>query len=84
MQSLEAHFSQYVHTLRHDQPPGSDNSSYAPTPEGTEVERYLPWLARDGQLAREVAEAWNLVVDREEADVVKCPCERCSSVPINA
>lgn len=41
------------------------------------VARYLPWLAEDEELAQQVSDAWNTVVERGEADLVKCPCERC-------
>lgn len=40
---------------------------------------YLPWLQRDAQLAQKVADAWTAVVDRKEADVVKCECEQCEA-----
>lgn len=42
------------------------------------VQRYLPWLAEDAELAQQVADAWNAVVERGEADKVKCPCEKCT------
>lgn len=40
---------------------------------------YLPWLEEDAELAQQVADAWNAVVDRGEADVVKCKCEQCEA-----
>lgn len=39
-------------------------------------EGYLPWLEEAG-MAQQVADAWNSVVDRGEADKVKCPCVLC-------
>lgn len=41
---------------------------------------YLPWLAEDIELAQQVADAWNAVVARGEADVVKCGCEKCRAL----
>lgn len=41
------------------------------------IRLYLPWLANDELLAQQVANAWNAVVLRDEADRVKCPCLRC-------
>lgn len=35
---------------------------------------YLPWLHEDAALAKQVADAWNAVVRRGEADVVRCKC----------
>lgn len=43
------------------------------------VELYLPWLEQDAILAQKVADAWNSVVQRGEADSVKCRCEACNS-----
>lgn len=40
-------------------------------------ECYLPWLVRDVQLAQQVLEAWNAIVERGEADKVRCPCKEC-------
>lgn len=39
---------------------------------------YLPWLAEDGELAQQVAGTWNAVVQRGQADVVKCRCRLCN------
>lgn len=41
------------------------------------VELSLPWLKEDANLAQQVADAWNTVVERGEADVVKCACTQC-------
>lgn len=41
------------------------------------VERYLPWLEEDADLAQKVADAWNGVVERGGADLIKCRCDRC-------
>lgn len=41
------------------------------------VKCYLPWLAEDTVLAQPVVDAWHVIVDRGEADKVKCCCERC-------
>lgn len=41
------------------------------------IQRYLPWLSEDAELARRVADAWNAVVECGEADKVKCQCKRC-------
>lgn len=38
---------------------------------------YLPWL-KDIELAGQVADAWNAVVHRRQADKVKCPCKDCA------
>lgn len=39
---------------------------------------YLPWLEQDADLAQRVADAWNAVVERGEADLAKCCCLQCS------
>lgn len=44
------------------------------------IELYLPWL-EEAELAQQVADAWNAVVDRGEADVVKCWCDLCPGDP---
>lgn len=44
------------------------------------IELYLSWLHKDAELAQQVAEAWNEVVKRGEADVVKCTCEQCKAL----
>lgn len=36
------------------------------------VQLYTVWLVEDAELSRQVAEAWNLLVERGEADVVRC------------
>lgn len=41
------------------------------------ISYYLPWLHKDKELAQQIASAWNAVVERGEADVVKCKCSRC-------
>lgn len=41
------------------------------------VGRYLPWLTEDAGLAQEVSVAWNAVVERGEADRLRCLCNRC-------
>lgn len=42
------------------------------------VKRYFPWL-EDAELAGQVADAWNEVVKRGEADKIKCPCKKCKT-----
>lgn len=41
------------------------------------LELYLPWLTQDAALAQQVADAWNVVVERGEPDVIKCMCLQC-------
>lgn len=43
----------------------------------TPVKLYLPWL-QDEELAQEVADAWNRVVDQGEAEKVECRCDKCT------
>lgn len=43
------------------------------------IERFLPWLAEDAELAQQVAQVWNDIVDRGEADKVRCMCDMCST-----
>lgn len=38
---------------------------------------YLSWLEEDATLSQQVADAWNAVVARREADLVKCLCQEC-------
>lgn len=40
---------------------------------------YLEWLEENEELAKKVTQAWNEVVGRKEADVVKCLCKQCSA-----
>lgn len=42
------------------------------------VDLYLPWLAEDAGLAQQVADAWNAIAERNQADKVKCRCKRCN------
>lgn len=42
------------------------------------IELYLPWL-EDAELAQQVANAWNAIAERGEADLVKCECEKCAA-----
>lgn len=44
---------------------------------GTPFERYLAWLRDDAKLARQVAAAWNVVVDKGNADTFRCYCGKC-------
>lgn len=71
LQSLQSYFKEQggTPTPRWEQPQDSHQPS---------VWRYLPWLAEDAHLAGEVAEAWNAVVRRGEADRLKCNCRRCA------
>lgn len=45
------------------------------------LELYLQWLKEDETLAGLVADAWNAVVKRGEADLIECPCDTCRPVP---
>lgn len=38
---------------------------------------HLTWLEEDSDLAQQVAEVWNAVAQRREADFVKCRCKEC-------
>lgn len=44
---------------------------------GFAIWRYFPLLEGDSRLAQQVANAWNLIVERGEADIVKCICRKC-------
>lgn len=39
--------------------------------------QYLLWLRQDAELASRVADAWNAVVERGEANLGSCVCSRC-------
>lgn len=43
----------------------------------TPFAHYLAWLRDDAELARQVAEVWNAIVERGEADMVRCYCSKC-------
>lgn len=55
----------------------ADGSKREPGKPFAVIELYLPWLQDDPDLADDVADAWNAIVERGEADVVKCECELC-------
>lgn len=43
-----------------------------------QVKRYLPWLSEDADLAQQVADSWNSVVEsREATDIPLCKCLKC-------
>lgn len=44
------------------------------------IDLYLPLLERDPELAQRVADKWNEIVQRGEADIVKCRCDNCQAV----
>lgn len=44
------------------------------------AEPYLSWFERDAELAQQVSDAWNTVVERGEADERLCSCSKCRSV----
>lgn len=44
---------------------------------GQPVRRYLPWLQEDAALAQQVADAWNAVLERGEAEEQECDCRKC-------
>lgn len=48
-------------------------------PYDSPIDLYLPWLQEDADLAQQVADAWNAVVDRGDANVVKCNCHKCKA-----
>lgn len=52
--------------------PGLSLTSHRPV-----FEHYLPWLVQDADLAQQVLDVWNAIVERGEADKVRCPCEPC-------
>lgn len=41
-------------------------------------DEHLAWLEQDAKLSQQVADAWNAVVKRGEADVVECNCQVCA------
>lgn len=43
------------------------------------IERYLPWLTVDSELSQQVADAWNVLVEKGKADLVRCACNKCRS-----
>lgn len=40
---------------------------------------YLSWMIQDGNVAQHVVDAWNTLVEKGEADRVRCECPRCPS-----
>lgn len=44
---------------------------------GTPIELYFRWLRDDAQLAQHVADAWNAVVERGGAALLRCYCHKC-------
>lgn len=68
VQSLNAHFSD---DKMPEVAPLGGNWETQP------VERYLPWLEEDAELAQRVADAWNAVVRSGKADETVCSCSRC-------
>lgn len=84
MQSLSAHFSdaQCSYTgvpagLKELLLDCNGRSSY--WGDENAVRRYLHWFKDDAKLAEQVADAWNAVVKRGEADRVRCYCEKCNT-----
>lgn len=49
--------------------------------EGSTIDRYFAWL-QGAELAQQVADAWNNVVQRGDADHRKCSCSKC--LPLDA
>lgn len=43
------------------------------------IERHVPWLT-DVELAQQVSDAWNTVVERGGADFVGCHCVKCACI----
>lgn len=41
------------------------------------VARYLPWLEEDAELAQQVADVWNAIVEHGKADALECECFSC-------
>lgn len=52
---------------------------YAITRVSDAVSSYVEWLEEDEELAQEVTDAWNAVVEQREADLVQCRCKKCTS-----
>lgn len=70
VQALQSHFKKSgIPELTH---------SYRSPKEPAPVESYLPWLAEDEELAQQVADAWNKLVESGKADEIKCCCDKCS------
>lgn len=74
VQSLQAHF----HRLTKDM----HSFFHAVACEHPPITSYLRWLAEDAELAQQVANAWNEVVRRGEADAVLCECNKCKTVRV--
>lgn len=45
---------------------------------------YFRWLREDVKLAQQVADAWNAVVERGEADLCECYCLKCCTAARSA
>lgn len=41
------------------------------------ITHYLPWLVEDAELAQQVLDVWNNMVEQGEADKVECKCPSC-------
>lgn len=70
---------QDVQTLQHA-------SRWEPDSPYATIALYLPWLCEDEELAGQVADAWNAVVQRGQADTVgrNCMCRRCRHLRLAA
>lgn len=71
VQSLRSHFDQHDAPFLRPMPwEDKDNNP---------IGQYLSWLKEDADLAQQVADAWNAVLERGDADVIRCNCQRCKA-----
>lgn len=77
-QDVQSFYSSYSHDYIHEIVPleGERHEDEFEHP----LMRYLEWLAEDAEVAQRVADAWNAVVQRGQADDQGCSCDRCEDL----
>lgn len=70
IQAFQAHFKS------RGLPKLLSRTEYSPHP----IHLYLRWLSEDSKLAEQVADAWNKVVERGDADDPECLCKKCARI----
>lgn len=58
-------------------PLGDIEPTLDPDEEPHPLERYMDWLAQDAKVAQAVADVWNSIVERGQAEDQDCLCVRC-------
>lgn len=76
----------YLEFTRNGLPRFRANPDVSPAPEEmplpeSPVYSYFNWLRWDAELAQQVADAWNAVVDRGGTELLQCYCPKCYAYP---